>query len=152
MDREELSALRNAIDTVLTWPDSVRNEVARWLTPQGAKPNGRGHDPPPFASPENLSGKTESFSPSRSPTPYAGKARPGAPPISAKAAEQRLLTAMRKNPGLTVIALAKAAGAGRSATGDRLRRLAASGEIEKDAAGRWRLVGEATGPTQPPST
>jgi hypothetical protein len=58
---------------------------------------------------------------------------------------------MRKNPGLTVIALAKAAGADRSATGDRLRRLAASGEIEKDAAGRSRLVGEKAGPTQPPS-
>jgi hypothetical protein len=31
MTREELSMLRDAIDTVLTWPDVVRDQVARWL-------------------------------------------------------------------------------------------------------------------------
>jgi hypothetical protein len=35
MDREKFVAPRDAIDTVLTWPDAVRAEVARWLTPEG---------------------------------------------------------------------------------------------------------------------
>jgi len=39
-NREELAALRDAIDTVLTWPDSARAEVARWLAPQASKGNG----------------------------------------------------------------------------------------------------------------
>jgi hypothetical protein len=54
MTRDELAALRDAIDTVLTWPDAVRAEVARWLTP-AAKPNGRDPHPPPHP-----------------PTPYVG--------------------------------------------------------------------------------
>jgi hypothetical protein len=33
MDREQLVALRDAIDTVLTWSDDVRAEIARWLAP-----------------------------------------------------------------------------------------------------------------------
>ena len=37
MTREELVALRDAIDTVLTWPEAVRAEIARWLAPEAAK-------------------------------------------------------------------------------------------------------------------
>jgi hypothetical protein len=48
MNRDELAALRDAIDTVLTWPDAVRDQVARWLTPAAAKPNGRDPHPPPI--------------------------------------------------------------------------------------------------------
>ena len=78
-----------------------------------------------------------------------GKARP-AKPTSAQAAEQRLLAAVRANPGLSVNALAKAANASRSATGERLRQLGRRGVIEKGGDGRWRLAGEAAGPTQAP--
>ena len=46
MDRDELTALRDAIDTVLMWPDAIRDQVARWLTPETAKPNGRDYHPP----------------------------------------------------------------------------------------------------------
>ena len=80
-------------------------------------------------------------------------------PGSAKTSEQRLLAVMRERPGLTVLWLANALQTSRSATGDRLRQLARRGLVEKDAAGRWRLVEEgarreedASRPTPPPST
>jgi hypothetical protein len=38
MDREQLTALRDALDTLLTWPDGVREQVAQWLTPEASKP------------------------------------------------------------------------------------------------------------------
>ena len=44
MDRTELAALRDAIDQVLAWPDSVRAQVAAWLSPAAPKP-GNGLDP-----------------------------------------------------------------------------------------------------------
>jgi DNA-binding IclR family transcriptional regulator len=58
---------------------------------------------------------------------------------------------MADNQNLTVIALANATNAGRSATGERLRQLAERGVVEKSATGRWRLKGEAAGPMPPPS-
>ena len=48
---------------------------------------------------------------------------------------------MRENPGLSVNALANAANASRSATGERLRQLGRRGVIEKGGDGRWRLGG-----------
>ena len=42
MDRAELGALRDAIDMILTWPDSVRNQIAQWLQTDVANPNGSG--------------------------------------------------------------------------------------------------------------
>jgi hypothetical protein len=38
MDRDELTALRDAIDVMLAWPDALRAEIARWLSPEAAKP------------------------------------------------------------------------------------------------------------------
>jgi len=142
MNGPELTASRDALDTVLTLPDSVREEMARWLMPKPSKPNG--HDPsPPVPTP---------LTPRTAKVPVA---RPPKPTL-AQAAEQRLLQAMRDNPGLTVIALANAASAGRSATSERLRQLARREIVEKDAAGRWRLKGEGEGaepgPTPPPSS
>ena len=40
MDRAELGALRDAIDTILSWPDSVRGQIAQWLQTDAANPNG----------------------------------------------------------------------------------------------------------------
>ena len=40
MDRAELGALRDAIDTILNWPDSVRDQIAQWLQTDASKPNG----------------------------------------------------------------------------------------------------------------
>ena len=65
-----------------------------------------------------------------------------AKPTPAQAAERRLLAAMADNPGLSVVALANAAGSSRSATGERLRQLALRGVVEKDMTGRWKLKGE----------
>ena len=39
VDRAELGALRDAIDTILSWPDSVRDQIARWLQTDVLKPN-----------------------------------------------------------------------------------------------------------------
>jgi DNA-binding IclR family transcriptional regulator len=71
--------------------------------------------------------------------------------FAAKTAERKLLEAMRDNPGLSVVALANAAGSSRSATGERLRQLAARGVVEKDLTGRWKLKVEEKelGPQQP---
>jgi hypothetical protein len=49
---------------------------------------------------------------------------------------------MADNPGLSVIALANAAGSSRSATGERLRQMALRGVVEKDLTGRWKLKSE----------
>ena len=40
MNRAELGALRDAIDTILNWPDSVRDQIAQWLQTDASKPNG----------------------------------------------------------------------------------------------------------------
>jgi hypothetical protein len=40
VDRAELGALRDAIDTILNWPDSVRDQIAQWLQTDVSKPNG----------------------------------------------------------------------------------------------------------------
>jgi hypothetical protein len=39
MDREELLALQSALEPVLSWPDAVRGQVARWLAPNDAGGN-----------------------------------------------------------------------------------------------------------------
>jgi hypothetical protein len=134
MDREELTALRDAIDVLLKLPDGVRMQLVRWFAPTVAKP-GNGHDPHP---------------PPHPPTPYVGKSKRGRPQTSAKTAERKLLAAMADNPGLSVIALANAAGSSRSATGERLRQMALRGVVEKDLTGRWKLKGEEPRPPGPP--
>jgi hypothetical protein len=167
VNREELVELRDAINTLLSWPDNVRDQIAAWLAPEAAKP-GNGVDPHPAVAPTgkalkngNLpdldlpvsASETDGGSPRQAaPRPYAGKARRGRSPLSGKAAERKLLEAMRESPGLSVAALAKAVSAGRSTTGERLRQLAARGAIDKDADGRWRMAGEEPGPTLAPSS
>jgi hypothetical protein len=120
-------------------PATVRAEMARWLAPEAPKPNGPDPHPPRVATP--------------SPPKTKAKVR-GANPTNARTAERQLLAAMRDNPCLSVITLANAAAASRSTTGERLRRLAAAGVVEKDHAGRWRLKAEETEarPTIAPST
>ena len=46
MNRAELGALRDAIDTILNWPDSVRGQIAQWLQPNAAKPIAAHHGTP----------------------------------------------------------------------------------------------------------
>ena len=63
---------------------------------------------------------------------------------------------MQEHSGATVNALAKAAGANRSSTGERLRGLARAGKVTKDSAGHWRLTAELAGeearPMEAPSS
>ena len=40
MNQAELGALRDAIDTILSWPDSARDHIAQWLHTAPSKPNG----------------------------------------------------------------------------------------------------------------
>jgi hypothetical protein len=42
VNRAELGALRDAIATILNWPDSVRDQIAQWLQTDAASPNGAG--------------------------------------------------------------------------------------------------------------
>ena len=124
MTREELIALRDAIDLTLALPDSLRELMAQWLAPAAAKPNGHDHNPPaPMSTPRMVKVRAKRI---RKPPP-------------AQVAERKLLAAMRDNPGLSVIALANVAGSSRTATGERLRQMAMRGVVEKDLTGRWKV-------------
>ena len=134
MTREELIQLRHAIDMTLALPDSVRELLAQWLAPEAPKPNG--HDlRPPVPTP------TPKAAPA--PRPAASKPREGHDnPAHARAAERKLLAAMRERPGLSAASLAKVVGAGLSTTKERLRRMGGQDLIEKAPDGRWRVKAE----------
>ena len=130
MDRAELGALRDAIDTILNWPDSVRDQVAQWLQTDPANPNGA--------------------SPGRSSRPHSKRPagfKPGVEESTAR--EQALLEAMREHPEAGVVQWAKTTRCDKSSVSMRLGRLAKRGLVERDGNGRWRLAG--ANPTMPPS-
>jgi hypothetical protein len=130
VDRAELGALRDAIDTILTWPDSVRDKIAQWLQADVSKPN--------RADPGRLSR-------SRSDRP------PGFKPSVGESAtrERALLETMRDDPEAGVVQWAKTTRCDKSSVSMRLGRLAKRGVVERDVNGRWRLAG--VNPTMPPS-
>jgi hypothetical protein len=130
MNRAELGALRDAIDAILSWPDSVRDQIAQWLQTDVASPSG--------ASPGILSR-------SRSNRPSGFKPSVG----ESAEREQALLEAMRDHPEAGVIQWAKATRCDKSAVSMRLGRLAKRGVVERDGSGRWRLAG--VNPTTTPS-
>jgi hypothetical protein len=130
VDRAELGALRDAIDAILNWPDSVRGQVARWLQTDVSKPN--------RADPGRLSH-------SRS-----NRRRGFKPGVGESAARERaLLEAMRDHPEAGVVQWAKTTRCDKSAVSMRLGRLAKRGLVNRDGNGRWWLA-EAN-PTMPPS-
>jgi hypothetical protein len=130
VNRAELGALREAIDTILTWPDSVRDEIAKWLQTDASKPK--------VADPGQLSH-------SRS-----NRRRGFKQSVEESAARgQALLEAMRDEPEAGVVHWAKATRCDKSAVSMRLGRLAKRGVVERDGNGRWRLA--AANPTIPPS-
>jgi IclR helix-turn-helix domain len=139
MSREELTALRDALSLALALPDSVRALLAQWLRDDVPKPNGQDPDPPIARE----SPKAAATSPANPRIHKPGGSR------STKAAEKRLLDALRESPGQGVNALARASGGAKSTTQLRLKRLEARGAIEK-REGRWRIAGEGPGPTSPP--
>ena len=112
MDREQLLRLHAALGVAIAL-------LGEWL--ETSKPNG--HDRHPFAP--------------ASPSP---KLRDH--PAHARAAEQKLLEAMREHPGFSTASLAKAVGARLSATKERLRRMNGQELIEKAPDGRWRVKEE----------
>ena len=130
MDRAELGALRDAIDTILNWPDSVRDQIAQWLQTDASKP--KGADP----------GRSSRSHSKRPPDFRSGVGE-------SAAREQALLEAMRDQPDAGVVQWAKATGCDKSAVSMRLGRLAKRGVVERDGNGRWRLAG--ANPTMPPS-
>src|SRR5580704_11234885 len=169
MTREELAAVRDVIDALLRCPDHVRELLTQWIAPQArwlapearskertvplifSKPNGRDPHPPPIAPmgvnrpPNPLPTLT-----AKGPPPRPAKARRGKP-FSPQVAERRLLEAMQECPGLSVAALAKAVGGGRSSVGEQLRKLANDGMLEKGPDGHWRLAREEADPPARPS-
>ena len=130
MDRAELGALRDAIDTILTWPDSVRDQIAQWLQTDVSKPNGTG----PGRSSRSHSKRPPGF-------------KPGVGESAAR--ERALLEAMRDEPEAGVVQWAKTTRCDKSGVSMRLGRLAKRGVVERDGDGRWRLAG--VNPTMPPS-
>jgi hypothetical protein len=127
VDRAELGALRDAIDTILNWPDSVRDQIAQWPQTDASKP--KGADSGPLSR-----NRPPGFKPSAE---------------ESVAREQALLEAMRDQPDAGVVLWAKATGCDKSAVSMRLGRLAKRGVVERDGNGRWRLAG--VNPTMPPS-
>ena len=130
MNRAELGALRDAIDAILSWPDSVRDQIARWLQTDASKPN--------RADPGRLS---------RSRSNRRRGYKPGLEESAAR--ERALLEAMRDHPEAGVVQWAKATRCDKSGVSMRLGRLAKRGVVERDCNGRWRLAGG--NPTMPPS-
>jgi hypothetical protein len=86
MNRGELAALQDAIATILEWPPTVLDEVARWLA-AASKPNGHDHTPTAAPMPRPAASK-----------PHTAKRHDN--PAHARAAEHRLLATMRERPGL----------------------------------------------------
>jgi hypothetical protein len=68
-------------------------------------------------------------------------------PVGVARREVALIEALRTRPGAALGALAEAAGHTRSATADRLRRLAVRGAVVR-IDGRWRLAGEEPEPDE----
>ena len=128
MNRAELGALRDAIDTILSWPDPVRDQIARWLQTDAPKPNRADR-----GTPRSRSNRQRGFMPS----------------VESAAREQALLEAMRDQPEAGVVQWAKATHCDKSAVSMRLGRLAKRGVVERDGEGRWRVLG--ANPTMPPS-
>jgi hypothetical protein len=130
VNRAELGALRDAIDTILTWPDSVRDQIAQWLQTDVSKPNCA--DPGPLS--RSRSNRPPGFKPSAEES--AGR-------------ERALLEAMRDDPEAGVVQWAKTTRCDKSAVSMRLGQLAKRGLVARDGNGRWRLA--AANPTMPPS-
>jgi hypothetical protein len=130
VDRAELGALRDAIDTILNSPDSVRGQVAQWLQTDVSKP--KGADPDQLS--HSRSNRRRGFKPS---------------PEELAARERALLEAMRDDPEAGVVQWAKTTRCDKSAVSMRLGRLAKRGLVERDGNGRWRLA--QANPTMPPS-
>ena len=129
MDRAELGALRDAIDTILNWPDSVRDQIALWLQTDASKP--KGADPGQLS--HSRSNRRRGFKPSAE---------------ESAARERALLEAMRDDSEAGVVQWAKTTRCDKSAVSMRLGRLAKRGIVERDGNGRWRLAG--ANPTMPP--
>ena len=95
MNRAELGVLRDAIDTILAWPDSVRDQIAQWLQTDASKPN--------RADPGRVSRSRSNRRPGF---------KPSVEEVSAR--EQALLEAMRDHPDAGVVQWAKATDATRA--------------------------------------
>jgi hypothetical protein len=130
VDRAELGALRDAIDTILTWPDSVRGQVAQWLQTDAANSN-----------------RADAGRLSRSRSNRRPGSKPGVEEVSAS--ERALLEAIRDDPEAGVVQWAKTTRCDKSSVSMRLGRLAKRGVVERDGNGRWRVAG--VNPTMPPS-
>jgi hypothetical protein len=130
VNRAELGALRDAIDTILNWPDSVRDQIGQWQQTDAAKRN----DADPGRLSRSRSNKGRGF-------------KPGVEEAAAR--ERALLEAMRDDPEAGVVQWAKTTRCDKSAVSMRLGRLAKRGVVERDGSGRWRLAGG--NPTMPPS-
>ena len=128
MNRAELGALRNAIDTILSWPDSVRDQIAQWLQPNTAKPNAAHHG---------------------APSSHSSRRRGVGAGVEEAACERALLDAIRDDPEAGVVQWAKATQCEKNAVSMRLGRLARRGVVERDSEGRWRVA--PANPTTPPS-
>lgn len=102
--------------------------------PAAAKPNGKETSLPVYMPPRPAKAEAK--------TNFEAVRR--AKLTEARTAEQRLMEAMQLQGNLTGVALANLVNASRSSTGERLRRLAQAGKVEKDRVGRWKLVEEGT--------
>jgi hypothetical protein len=130
VNRAELGALRDAIDTILNWPDSVRDQITQWLQTDVTNPNRPG--------PGRVSHSRSNRRPGSTPSVEEVSAR-----------ERALLEATRDQPDAGVVQWAKATGCDKSAVSMRLGRLAKRGVVERDGGGQWRPT--RANPTMPPS-
>jgi hypothetical protein len=118
VNRVELGALRDAIDTILNWPDSVRDQIAQWLQTDASKPSP--------ADPSRLS---------RSRSNRRRGFKPGVEEAAAR--ERALLEAMRDHPEAGVVQWARTTRCDKSASLHAARSI---GQARRRRAGRQRSL------------
>jgi hypothetical protein len=139
MDRNGLTALRDAIDAVIALPDAAISALAA-LLPAPLKPNGHDRQPHPA---------TVSAKPAMTGRKLTGMITDKM--ALAKAEEDKLILAIIANPGAGPKRLATLTEAKLNSTSERLNRLYRRGSIEKDASGKWRVIdAEDSGPRPTP--
>jgi hypothetical protein len=160
MDRNELIALRDALNAILDLPVSVFNAIAALRANAKATGNGADPDPLPPVRPSPVARIDPGVGASKSKPRKAAetKPRPQLTPkqldraAEARAEEAKLLDLMASNEGATIAELAELSHARTTTVSERCRRLHDQNLIEKAEDGRWRIVGGETAnrPTIPP--
>ena len=152
MDTVKLVALKNTIETLLSLDDVTRSVLVGLIAASEPEPvrKGNGLDYEPLAAIEVPRRDPDRPQPRSKVKGKPKRARPT--PEEVRNAEEKLLAALRDQPGAKTTALAHHLDANLSTIVERLRRLERRGAVSRDDAGRWRVAqGAPANPTSRPA-